>query len=211
MTKHALFCALGIVCMTLDSVADDRVFVELFPYASVGPANPANVTKLLKDRFRRLAEQTLSAHPELDRLNKVSVVDKTDPLPASAEALAKYWASSPTTLEILSGTISSNPDVLTSNIYLGDLQGSLKMRTVSVQLALTPKELRSFRDMHGALMLYALAMDAKAKQGPRGVVSQYLAEAESLLKDISKSASAGDPDVEAFSAAVANEIALLTK
>jgi hypothetical protein len=216
MIKYALLCALGIVCMTLQTAADDRLrlFVEVFPYASVGAGHPADVNKLLKDRFRRLAEQTLSAHPELDRLNKVSVVDKTDPLPASAEALAKYWSASPTTLEILSGTISGNsgnPDVLTSNIYLGDLHGSLRMMTVNVQLLLTPKELRSFRDMHSALMLYALAMDAKAKQGPRGVVSQLLAEAESLLKDIGRSDSAHDPDVEAFSAAVANEIALLTK
>lgn len=212
MTKQALLCVFGIVCITLDTASGDRVFVELFPYASFGTANPTTVNKLLKDRLRRLAEQTSSAHPELARVDKVSVVDKTDPLPVSNEALAKYWRGSSSTLQILSGTISSgNPDVLTSNVYLGDLQGSLKTRTVNVQLLLTPQELRSFRDMHGALMLYALAMDAKAKQGPRGVVSQYLAEAESLLKDVSKSASAGDPDVEALSAAIANEIALLTK
>lgn len=212
MSKQTLLCALGIVCITLETAADDRVFVELFPYASVGTANPTAVSTLLKDRFRRLAEQTSSAHPELARLDKVSVVDKTDPLPVSNEALANYWRGSPTTLQILSGSISSgNPGVLTSNIYLGDLQGSLTTRTINVQLLLTPKELRSFRDMHGALMLYALAMDAKAKQGARGVISQYLAEAESLLKDVIKSSPAGDPDVEAFSAAVANEIALLAK
>lgn len=214
MTRQALLYALGIVCLTLNMAADDRVFVELYPYALVGAANPTTVSTLLKNRFRLLAEQTSSAHPELARVDKVSVVDKTNPFPVSNEALEQYWRSSPTTLQILSGSISSgsgSPDVLTSSIYLGDLQGSLKTRTVNVQLVLTPKELRSFRDMHGALMLYALAMDAKAKKGARGVVSQYLAEAESLLKDVSKSAVSEDPDIGAVSAAVAKEIALLNK
>lgn len=212
MVKRILLFALVLVSLIIGTAGDDRFFVEVFPYASVGNARPDDVTKLLKDKLRRLAEQTISAHPELDRLNKINVFDKKDPLPASGEALAKYWAGSPTTLEILSGVISSNPDVLTSNIYLGELQGSLKTRTVSVQIPLTPVELKSCRDMHGALMLYALAMDAKGNNQQRSIVLQYLAEAESLLKDIRQRAtSPTDVGAESLSDAVAKEVSLLKK
>jgi hypothetical protein len=212
MKRFISVCVFTICSVAIGVRADDRVFIELFPYASVNNADPTAVRKLLLDRLQRLAEETISANPQLGRLNKIKVIDKKDPLPGSPEDLANYWTNSRTTLEILSGSISNNPSFLTSNIYLGDLQGSLKTRTVTAQIPLTAEELRSYRDMHGALMLYALAMDAKRRHDDNGVVSQYLAETESLLRDLNqRTQSPIDADRRALSTAVAAEIALLKR
>jgi hypothetical protein len=213
MSTRILTCVFVVFSVVTGVFADDRLLIELFPYASINNADPKSVAKLLRERLQHLAEQTVSANPQLKRLNEVKIIEKDEkysPLPASAEDLAVYWSNAHRTLEILFGDIA--PAYLTSHVYLGDLNGSLKVRTLVAQISLTNDELRKWRDMHGALMLYALAMDAKNRNEDRGIIFQYLGETESLLKDVAERTVAGsDEDVRALSEAVTKEIQLQRK
>jgi hypothetical protein len=197
-----------LVLMHLLSTAlGERTSIEIFSYASFNNSDQtAAVENLLRQKLEHLVEETISAHPELNGLSKLTIVSKNTQLPDPGN-LATYWKSTHV-LEILSGAITGSPPVVTSNVYLGDLRGSLAKSTLSVQIEINPKEYRSYRDMHSALTLYALAMDAKTRSPQQhGVVSQYLAEAESLLKSIPNP----DENARALSDAVAKDLIALKK
>jgi hypothetical protein len=188
----------------------ERMSIEIFSYASFGSSDQtAAVENLLRQKIQHLVEETMSAHPELSELRNLTVVSKNTALPDLGK-LVEYWKSTHA-LEILSGGITGTPPVVTSNVYLGDLRGSLSKSTVSVEIIITPQEYRSYRDMHAALTLYALAMDAKTSNPQaQAMVSQYLAEAESLLKSIQQQSIAhSDQDVKDLVDAVRKEFQAL--
>jgi len=206
MTKQAATATLVLMYL-LKMASAERTSIEIFSYASFNSSDQtAAVENLLRQKLEHLVEETISAHPELNGLSKLTIVSKNTQLPDPGN-LAAYWKST-RVLEILSGAITGSPPVVTSNVYLGDLRGSLTKSTVSVQIEINPREYRSYRDMHSALTLYALAMDAKTRNPQQqGVVSQYLAEAESLLKSIPNA----DENVRALSDAVAKDLMALKK
>jgi hypothetical protein len=139
----------------------------------------------------------------------LTVVSKKERLPNPGN-LEMYWKGSKA-LEILSGGITEVPSGgitekrLTNNVYLGDLRGSLKTATLSFMIDIKPEEYRRYRDVHSALVLYALAMDAKASSALKGAATQYLAEAESFVKSIENP----DSDAIALRDAIAKEFLLL--
>lgn len=213
MNKSIPICVLAVSCFAACAVGGDRLSIQVFPHSVIGSnIEHDTVEKLLRNKLELLAQQTVSAHPDLAQLRLVRVDSIKAPLPASSEALEAYWSNSPDALEVLSGAIFSNPSVIASNVYLGDLQGSLDAKTISVRVALTPEEFFSYRDVHGALMLYALAMDAKRQKPQRGVISQYLAEAESLLRTVEQRPISGlDTAVKTLSEAISKELDKLKK
>jgi hypothetical protein len=188
-----------------------RTSIELFSYTSFGASDQTtDVENLLKQKLRRLVDEVGSAHPDLaEQVKKLTVDHKQGLLPDPVN-LEIHWKSSKA-LEILSGGITEvrsggiTEKRLTTNVYLGDLHGSLKTATVSFMIAITPEEYRRYRDVHSALVLYALAMDAKASSVLKGAATQYLAEAESSISSITNP----DSDAIALREAIKKEFALL--
>jgi hypothetical protein len=213
VNKRTATATLALICIVGAAMAE-RMSIDIFSYVSVdSPDQGGLVQSLLRQKIINLAGEMRRANKEVGELENLRVNLRNAALPDLGD-LVQYWKSTHA-LEILSGAIVTDkpdkPRVLTSNVYLGDLQGSLSKSTISVVIELTPEEYTSWRDMHVALTLYALAMDAKTRRPlPRGIVSQYLAEAESQLKSIQQQATLRSrQDVLALAEAVKKELTAL--
>src|SRR6202011_5772495 len=114
---------------------------------------------------------------------RLAVRPNTSPYPASLEDLDKFWSTNDKVLEVLEGTIFSKTQLIQSVVYVGDLQGSLKNNQITIRTELTPEFYSSFRNLHFALTLYLLAMDAKRHNADESVTLQLLAEAQLLLPE----------------------------
>ncbi len=188
-----------------------RTSIELFSYTSFDASDQTpEVENLLVQKLQRLVGEIGSAHPDLaEQVKHLTVLNKKQRLPNPGN-LETYWRGSKA-LEILSGGITEvlsggvTEKRLTSNVYLGDLHGSLKTATVSFMIDIKPEEYRNYRDVHSALVLYALAMDAKGSSALRGAATQYLAEAESSINSVANP----DSDTIALREAIKKEFALL--
>ena len=125
-----------------------------------------------------------SGHPELSAiLSALKGVPEPRDYP-SGDGLVQFW-NNPPVLEVLGGTLyaKATPTTMESLVYLGDLQGSLKSKAITISFEVKPKDYDSFRAVHCALALYALAMDAKARHASKNVINDLLAEARGLLPE----------------------------
>jgi hypothetical protein len=167
-------------------VIADRDSIEIFSYSSFTNNDPTPaVANLLRQKWELLREQTISAHPELTaKMTKIHIVARNSALP-DPDQLSSYWQQTPV-LEILSGGTVQTPsgNTMTTNIYLGDLKGLLKKPTVSVKLIVTAEEYQNYRDLHSVVTLYAIAMDTRKNHPTDRGITQYLADAKSLLEDL---------------------------
>lgn len=188
-------------------LAASRTTIELLPYGSLTDTKDAErVAAILLQKLLNLVAETQSVSPELSNtLASVKIHTSGTTLPSPAD-FNTYWNQN-SVLQILSGTLfkDRNPQRVKSSVFVGDLRGSLPKNLVDIEFDVVPQAFRPNYDMHAALTLYTLAMNAKATAKPNGVITQLLAGANSLLDGISEQ----DANVTMLRGAVRHEITSL--
>jgi hypothetical protein len=143
-----------------------------------------------------------SGNQNLTALADLQVEPSTDKVPASIREKAHFWKTSESVLEFLSGEIdrSVNPPVIVSDVYIGDDKGTLPSPLVTIRTEMTTTYYELSHELHCALTLYVLAMEADRLHADQGVVSQYLAAARSHLGESSS------PDTDEFKKSLAKAV-----
>jgi hypothetical protein len=210
---NGLTFAFTLLYICLASVAtaqnSERFLIKIFAY---GPGSTEQlVTFHLQARLRRLRSQVLSDYPKLTHMQKMTVEVAGHPLPDNPEAQTNLWKGDETMLEILSGEYYPNekPPEIVSDIYMGEDKGLLQGSTITVRTKDTSENYELRNDLLCAVTLYALAIDAFRLQADHGVVSQYLAEAKSLLGEPVSTASPSDRIKNDLLKAVTDQLTLL--
>jgi hypothetical protein len=184
MKNAAYATVLLYSCLTSATLAQvsERARIKVFDYYSHEEGKPEQPVLFLQSRIERLVEQVFSAHPSLTVLGDLKVEGGSDKVPGTLKERADFWKTSGV-LEFLTGEIDhkSNPPVIVSDVYIGEDKGSLLYPIVTIRSEMTTADYSLFHDLHCALTLYVLAMDADRLHADPGIVSQYLAEAKSLL------------------------------
>lgn len=161
-----------------------RLDIELFNYHEALTGEERGIEHIIDVKIKIMVEELKNRGSEFGYLDSLSVVRRTDDVPNNIGDLHQYWQGTQA-LEILSGIVDTDAGTVISNIYIGDLQGSLKSEMINIQMEIAPDEFRSFRDMHSLLTLYALAVDARARHGnTRELISTFLSEAWSIVQDL---------------------------
>jgi hypothetical protein len=188
--------------------AQERVRIIVFNYYSHEEGKPEQPVLFLQSRIERLIDQVYSVHPNLTALGNLEVKGSSDIVPASPRERADYWKNSGV-LEFFSGEVDhkSNPPVIVSDVYIGEDKGSLLYPTMTIRAEMTTEQYALFHDLHCALTLYLLAIDAERLHADSGVVSQYLAEARSLLGE--PAPSDNDPIKKVLAQAVQDKLDML--
>ena len=171
------------------SLPGARFSIEVFKYALDGPGDAEEPVKILTTRFERFKQEGLPDHSELSSILKdLKVVKESGDYP-SGDDLADFW-NRPPVLEVLGGTLytKNTPTMMESLVYLGELRGSLKSKAITISFEVKPKDYFSFRSVHCALALYALAMDANARHVQKNVINDLLSEARGLLPETAANA-----------------------
>jgi hypothetical protein len=120
-----------------------------------------------------------------DYLSLVDVVRTGEQFALNNAAAHDYWQKTGS-IQLLAGLCKGPPqnEVMKSQIFFGDLKGKLPSESFEADLALSPDEFGSTRDIHTATILYALAQEAMGRQLPTDLVIDYLAEAHAIAIQI---------------------------
>jgi hypothetical protein len=179
--------ALISTCVATATLAQDadpcRCVVKVFKYASDQPESVDQPDDMIGIRIGTMAESVFSANPSLSALANLKVIGVKDPYPSTIRDRAQFWNTAKEVLVFLNGELHyhQNPPKIVSNVYLGGDKGILVNPMITIQTEVTWEGNLGY-DLHCAVTLYALAMDASRLNSDNGVVSQYLAEALTRLK-----------------------------
>jgi hypothetical protein len=164
--------------------SQERVRIIVFPYSSHESDKPEQPAEYLQSRISRLVEQIFYGNENLKALANLSVepAGTAEKMPHNVRDRADFWKNTGV-LEFLSGEVDRkiDPPVIVSDIYVGEDKGSLPSPLVTIRAEMTTTDYGLSHDLHCALTLYVLAMEADRLHADQGVVSQYLAEAKSVL------------------------------
>jgi hypothetical protein len=185
-----IFAICMMLCLTdRHAYADEapRVQIQMFKYSSVEKAEQhAEIFKhVLQTKIYNMVEDLQSRGRYFDYLNSLRIVPQEKNLLFSPAELSNFWKESHA-LEILSGLVHLKGDTVTvySQVYLGDLNGSLRKKHIDLEMSIAPGNFRFNNDSHSLITLYALAMDAKRRNLPSDVVASYLSKAHEIAQDL---------------------------
>jgi S1-C subfamily serine protease len=161
-----------------------RSVLEIFSYAVDGQGDPQFPFKRLKPIIADMMAYLAGKSDRPDNLAALRTIAKDSEFPDPSE-LEKAWRDSDDILEIVGGTLfaKSNPTIVASTVYLGNLKGSLGSTTTDVTTAVRAEDYGNL-DTFCALTAYALAMEAKSQGSNKLEVEFYLAAARGVLHEI---------------------------
>jgi hypothetical protein len=185
MNRVAVIVSLLSLCCVGAVIAQssERYLVEVFEYASDEPEKATGPVTWLASQINRAAERAHDNHPELNVLAKLSVQEIKDPYPASIEERANFWRDSTAVLLFFNGEMyfAEKPPKIVSNAYLGEDKGVFRGPMITVRSEMTAKSNAIFNNLHCALTLYALAMDASRMHANGTVIEGYLEEVTRIV------------------------------
>lgn len=187
-----------------------RVQLAVLPFAGVSPSDPNRLSAesafrgMLAAKLENLAQELLG-RPELQaselarsQLTKLKLTSLEEPRSTDLDLEQKLslWRQLHS-LGLLTGTLTQSPlpagspyEVRTQ-IFIGDLDGSVQGRSFPLVMRLRPEEFGETGDVHALAVLYALALDARRLGGPNQVITAYLSRAYSISQSIKDSGGAG--------------------
>jgi len=149
---------------------------------------------ILKDKIITMVEEILSSNPNCDYLAHLNLCFINDYLPDSYDQIIDFWNRNSIIqpLELLSGAmfLEESSIIVQSRAHVNTDQSNNEkieiksIKSFNIKMEIKPEEFGSIRDSHSVLILYALAMDAKRKNLPTNIISEYLSKAYSLSKDL---------------------------
>lgn len=165
-----------------------RVEVALFSYrgSAEGRDRFEQLRGLLEETPRRVVER-FGNDRRFEHLKRLEVRYVGKEVGGSTDDLLEQWRSRHA-LGLLWGTVldpdSTGAFPVESDVFIGDLGGSVANGVIALETRIDPEEFRRVRDTHSAAILYALAMDARRLRLPPDVISALLSEALSIAKDL---------------------------
>jgi hypothetical protein len=201
------------VASAVTAQSSERFLVEVFEYSSDRPERTREPVIFLASRIQRLAEEVCSGHQDLKTLRELEVRGMSDACPSSVDGRATFWSQSTKVLVFLNGELHYDeaPKKIISNAYLGEDKGSLVDPMVTVRSDMSGNCYSDFHDLHCAVILYGLAIDASRLNTDSAVVSQYLAEALNQLKAPVRCASPSDEARIALRKAINDQLTTLQR
>jgi hypothetical protein len=178
-----ILLSLIFIAPMVDLVAQDqqRTDIDVFPYASEG-GTTNEVFPFLQNRINHIANQVYSGNRTLIALLNLRVNPITGTYPATIEKQQDLWKVEPKELAFLGGEVhhlTAGRRIIISNVYLGGDKGLLPGPMIAIRVE--DDNYRSWKELHGALTLYALASDATRLGADPHIRHGYLSEAESYL------------------------------
>ncbi len=190
-TYKIVFFCLILILLFVNSInshskPEFKLKASLFDFVTSAVTNNESIKKMLEMKIRSLLGEFSHKENDYKYLEDFRIIKIDKDPPSSISESLLFWRESES-LFLISGAISSSQDnnILTSELFFGDLGLKLKRKFINVQLTVTPTQYRTFRDSHSAVILYCLAMDAKRIDNSKvALISGYLGEALSIMKDI---------------------------
>jgi len=182
---------LFLLCVVSSGVsAGERLDIALFPYSKVNETDLTVVKKLWDRKIQTLVEefaQTGSSRPDFAYLGPLRIVEHTTP-PASQNDLADFWNRGSFLTVLTGGLVGKEGNIfsLSTNIYLGELNGSFAKKSISVdsRIIADAANFESTKDGHIVPTLFALALQAKLNKRSPAVVSALLNRARMIAIDL---------------------------
>jgi len=126
---------------------------------------------------------TYTGMTDMAYLSRLTSCFIDEPLEADQQAAQSYLDGTHS-LELISGALFHEHSSVhaRSRVYFGPLGGEIKQ--VPIEIAVSRAAFTSLKDMFSVVTLYALAMDAKRLNKPKGLRLHYLQEALTIINDI---------------------------
>jgi hypothetical protein len=184
----ALLCALVFADVRVQAAG------ERFDVAVVPVEGNAEVYKVFHSQLREWVQAITAEIPRTTEdthyLDQIRLFDRPNAFDARA-SMMRYWKTSDA-LEILEAHISPSPKSpgqyeLSSQIYLGELNGKLPTSSIVIVEPYSVLDYADTKDSHMAVLFYVLAMDAR-RVGPlrHALIAPFLGAAKGKLSDIKR-------------------------
>ena len=183
-TFYLAVLLLFIACCSSFTYAYERLTISIVTYR--GNNEDVRLFQAQLSNCILTLPELLPSMADADYLRHLKALERNDDFSSAAERDA-YWKQGDA-LQIFFGTISlesSHRYFVRSNIYFGDLQGSLPHKTLSLEVPFSVRNVADTLDIHTAVILYGLAMDAgKASPRKKDLIANLLKVAKDKLIDI---------------------------
>lgn len=174
----SLYCCIGFAVAD-DSVARNRIVV--YPYSE------PKVGFQFEDFLIFLETNTGNLIDEIEPIESIEIEclpKKLNKPFLSHKNMKEIWDVSPRIIEILSGTITENPKksgyTILTIIYSDILSQINKRKQLSLMEDSANHTTREFLSYHHIVLLYSLAINAKAQQKPSWQIVSLLSKAQEI-------------------------------
>jgi hypothetical protein len=187
VTKRFFLTSFFALLMVLGIAAGDdfRTDIDVFPYASDTGGVTSEAFNFLRNRINHMTDRLYSSNNQLIALRDVQVNPMTELYPDTMEKREGRWKKQKKELIFCGGEVhhpSSSRMIIISNVYLGEDKGLLVGPMIAIRV--DDDDYRMWKELHGAVALYALASDAARIGADPQIRRGYLSEANSYLAEL---------------------------
>lgn len=181
-----------------DPAVGPRVIVYLFDYGGAESAEARDK----HSQFQKVMHQKARTWgQELGRLGvqaayledlKVKLAGRDEP-----DDFRQFWSVTQA-LELMSGIVdgAAGQYTVTSELFIGDLRGTLDSDSLIVGMPITPSQFGNIVDSHSIVTFYALALDAERRRCDPAVSVALLSALEEKIADLRRRGGPLDPGVD---------------
>lgn len=163
-----------------------KIKISLFDYVKCGQYKEDFQVFTLKmtSYFNGLVIDLRKLGAQYEYLSNVSIIKENKPFELNPQQMDRYWKRS--TVQILSGACEEKDGsvFVYSDIYLGPYRGSIAEEPINIGFKVQAKNYGPMKNALTALLLYALANEAKVKSRKPQLTNVYLTSARNKVAEV---------------------------